>query len=302
MNNVIQLAELQFDKEFQADINMQEHKKAETYKGEYNRFSKWCKDNGKQIEFDSVSKYLYEAIKGINRKQGVRLNTFNRISAALSFYLNYKHGIRFTDEQKEVIGKLRQMYNQADYIQAKGYKPTTAAQNKNEVLDLINKYDTNNKTDIRIRAICLVNLISMNRPSEMVLLKVKDFDLVNNMVFVPLVKQGEPFNKRLTLECVQAIKKYIKTFNLNDDDYFVGKCNKYGNYTSSELDPNVYGKHIKRWLNGLAPYSLRKTQITSMYNNGADVTKIALQSGHKNQETITKHYLNIDKSHLDEYL
>ena len=302
MSNVIQLAEFKTDKEFQNDINLEEHKKAKTYEGEYNLFIKWCNDNNKQIDFDSVSKYLYEAIKGTDGKQGVRLSTFNRKSAALTFYFNYKHGIRFTDEQKEIIKKLRQMYKQPEYIELKGHKPKTSAQNKNEVLDLINKYDTNNKTDIRIRAICLVNLITANRPSEMILLKVKDFDLVNNMVFVPLVKQGEPFHKRLTLECVQAIKKYIKTFNLKDDDYFVGKCNKYGNYTSAELDANVYNKHIKRWLNGLAPYSLRKTQITSMYNNGADFTKIALQSGHKNQETITKHYLNIDKSHLDEYL
>ncbi|MEG0694173.1 MAG: site-specific integrase [Erysipelotrichaceae bacterium] len=297
MNNVIKLADLQMDKEFQNDIDKQEHKKAEVYKGEYNLFIKWCKDNNKQIEFDSVSRYLHEAIK----VQGVRLNTFNRKSAGLSFYLNYAHGIRFTDEQKEVIKKLRQMYKQPEYIELKGHKPTTSAQNKNEVMELINKYDTDKKTDIRIRAISLVNLITANRPSEMVLLKVKYFDLVNNKVFVPLVKQGEPFEKRLTLECVNAIKKYIKAFNLEDDDYFVGKCNKYGNYTSAELDSNVYSKHIKRWI-GIVPYSLRKTQITSMYNNGADVTKIALQSGHKNQETITKHYLNIDKSHLDEYL
>lgn len=57
------------------------------------------------------------------------------------------------------------------------------AENQNDVLRLIERYDTNKKSDIRKRAICLINLITANRPSEMVRLKIRDFDLPNRSVW-----------------------------------------------------------------------------------------------------------------------
>lgn len=65
------------------------------------------------------------------------------------------------------------------------------AENQEEVIALINKFNTNNKSEIRKRAICYLNLITANRPSEMVRLKVSDIDLINRKVWVMLKKQGE---------------------------------------------------------------------------------------------------------------
>ena len=39
-----------------------------------------------------------------------------------------------------------------------------------------------------------------------------------------------------------------------------------------------------------------------MYENGADITTIAKQSGHKSLETITKHYLEVNDTTVDKFL
>ena len=65
------------------------------------------------------------------------------------------------------------------------------AENQQDVLRLIDRYDTNKKSDIRKRAICLVNLITANRPSEMVRLKMSDFDLEKHSVWVMMKKMPD---------------------------------------------------------------------------------------------------------------
>lgn len=54
---------------------------------------------------------------------------------------------------------------------------------KKELMDTLNSLHT------REKATCLVNLITTNRPSEMVRLKISDFDLKNKSVYVYLKKQ-----------------------------------------------------------------------------------------------------------------
>lgn len=271
-------------------------KKLNDYKGEYVLFVKWCKDSNLQIDFDSMEQYLLNAVT----IQGVKMNTYNRKRAALKFYLENVHDLKQTDEQLNNLKLIRDLYKTEDYMR-KAQVEGVRAEAKKDVMDIINKYDTNKGVDIRKRAICLVNLITANRPSEMVRIKIGDFDLDKYEVNVMLKKQGTMFMKQLTLECVQAIKKYIETFELNEDDYFIGRCDKHGHYETQMLDENVYSKHIKRWL-GFAPYTLRKTQVTSMYNNGASLPDIASQTGHKSLQTITDHYLKIEKKSIQKYL
>ncbi|TQR38186.1 hypothetical protein C7Y47_02720 [Lysinibacillus sphaericus] len=139
---------------------------------------------------------------------------------------------------------------------------------KEEALSLIEKFNTDKPEDIRIYAICLVNLITANRPSEMVRLLVKDFDFPRREVAVKLIKQKTLHRKPLTMEALFAVQRYISSFKLISDDYFVGKVDKWGNYSSIQINSNTYRQNIKKWIN-VAPYTLRKTQITSMHRNKA---------------------------------
>lgn len=270
--------------------------KKEMYAPDFNKFLEFCEIENRQANFDSMEKYLHNAIT----EQGIKQSTFNRRAAGVSFYLKDVLNEQQSDIQKNRLKVIRQLYNTEKYLRLKPMRGVRA-ERQEEVLALINKYETNKKVDIRKRAICFVNLITANRPSEMVRMKVSDFDLANRTVWVMMKKQGDMKEKKLTLECAKAIDKYIILFKLSADDYFVGATDKWGNYTSRMITERSYNRLIHDWL-GFAPYTLRKTQITHMHKQKADLATIAKQSGHKSLQTITTHYLEVNTSDVEDYL
>lgn len=277
-------------------IQAMKKKKLDMYKPDFNLFRVFCEKNFLALNFDSLELYLHELIT----QQHVRLSTFNRRFAGVKYWLVNQYGLQMTNEQESGVKMLRSLYNEEDYLRLKSMRGIRA-EKQTDVLRLIDRYDTGKKSDIRKRAICLVNLITANRPSEMVRLKVSDFDLENRTVQVMMVKQGDMKEKRLTLECVQAVKDYIKACELIADDYFVGAADKWGNHTSRQISEVSYNQAIQSWL-GFAPYTFRKTQITAMYQKGADIPTITKQSGHKSHQTIMEHYINLRSDDVDEYL
>lgn len=271
-------------------------KKLDMYHPDYKLFKQFCEKHFLLKNFDSLELYLHELVT----QHHVRLSTFNRRLAGIKYWLLNESRLQMTIEQEVSIKALRSLYNEEEYLRLKPMRGVRT-EKQSDVLCLIDRYDTDKKSDIRKRAICLVNLITANRPSEMVRLKVDDFDLENRMVRVMIVKQGEMKEKRLTLECVQAIKNYITACKLAADDYFVGAADKWGNHTSRQISEVSYNQAIQSWL-GFAPYTFRKTQITAMYQKGADIPTIAKQSGHKSHQTIMEHYINFHTDDVDEYL
>ncbi len=271
-------------------------KKADVYKPDFQLFERFCSKHYLGVDFESLIVYLHDSVT----KAKVRLSTFNRRAAGVKYWLKNVHGISPTGEQELEITMLRKLYSTEDYLRLKSMHGVQV-EKQSDVLRLIDRYDTAEDKDIRIRAICLVNLYTANRPSEMVRLKVSDFELDKRTVHVQLIKQGEMARKRLTLEAVQAVKKYIIRFNLQPDDFFVGKIDKWGNYTSAQIKEDSYNSMIKKWLD-FPPYTFRKTQITTMYKNGADIPTIAKQSGHKSAQTIMQHYIKLHAEDVDEFL
>ncbi|MDM5333983.1 tyrosine-type recombinase/integrase [Ureibacillus composti] len=272
-------------------------KKKAYYSGEFKLFEKWCTKNLYKPDVHSIDKYLLHEVE----EKKIRLGTLNRKVAALRFDFEEDKGITFTESLNETIQSLRQLYNFEPYLEKKGIEPFTYALQKEEAIQLIEQYKTEEKKDIRIYAISLVNLITANRPSEMVRLQIKDFDFKSQEVSVKLVKQKTVHKKRITLECVNAVKEYIEKFELSPDDYFVGRTNRWGQYDSVQINEETYRQNIHKWLK-IAPYTLRKTQITSMYRKKADLATIARQSGHKSIQTITEHYIKLDSTDLDEFI
>ncbi|MEB2282580.1 site-specific integrase [Lysinibacillus xylanilyticus] len=297
--SVIRLNHFQYEKRIQEIKALTKEKKRNDYEGEFNLFKKWCSINHFAIDFYGADKYLLHEVEV--EVKGIRLNTLNRKVAALRFYLSEINGYNEPDAFNDSIQALRDLYNFEPYLEKKGINPVTFAMQKEEALSLIEKFNTDKPEDIRIYAICLVNLITANRPSEMVRLLVKDFDFSRREVAVKLIKQKTLHRKRLTMEALFAVQRYISSFKLISDDYFVGKVDKWGNYSSIQINSNTYRQNIKKWIN-VAPYMLRKTQITSMHRNKADLATIARQSGHKSVQTISEHYIKLDSTDLDDYI
>lgn len=294
--NLFSLHQFRMSQETEQSIQQVKNKRLEMYQSDFQQFKVFCDKNLLPINFDSLELFLHDLIT----VKKVRLSTFNRRLAGVKYWLMNKYHQQQTLGQEDRIRLLRQLYNEETFLRLKPQRGVRA-ENQNDVLRLIDRFDTNKKADIRKRAICLVNLITANRPSEMVRLRVNDFDLENRSVHVMMVKQGEMKEKRLTLECVQAVKKYIQTCELQSDDFFVGAADKWGNHTSRLIHEDSYSQSIHNWL-GFAPYTFRKTQITAMYQKGADIPTIAKQSGHKSHQTIMEHYINLKTSDVDEFL
>lgn len=270
-------------------VQEQIDKKSKMYESDFKRFQQYAEQQDLELSFETLEAYLLHTVK-----TGLKLSTFNRRSASVKHFLVHELGQVETDDSKQTIAMIRQKYNDVDYAEGKQVNGQVA-QPKDEVLAMIDKLDT------RAKAIALFNLITACRPSEMVTIQVKHIDLKNRSVNVYLKKQKEWHTKRLTLEAVNAIKDYINAYCLELESYLVGKVDKYNNYTSVQVSDIAYRKSIHKWL-GFAPYTLRKTQVSAMHEAGADLATIAKQSGHKNLETINKHYLSVNDRTIDKYL
>ncbi|OCS85008.1 tyrosine-type recombinase/integrase [Caryophanon tenue] len=292
---IIHLHPSLLQKQAEADLQKIQDKRRDRYKYDMKHFVLFCDEHMLAHTYDSLKLYLHHSIT----QQRIKFSTFERRLAGIKFHLK-ADGQQPTEQQLEDIRLLRDLYNQPEYLRLKP-QIGQRAEKQDEVLRLIDRFDTDDSLDIRIRAICLVNLITACRPTEMVRIQLKDFDLRARTVWTMQTKQGSMVEKRLTLECIQAVDRYIRTFSLQPEHFFVGKVDKWGHYHSTKVHESSYNRMITKWL-GFAPYTFRKTQITSMYNKGADIPTIAKQSGHKSHQTIMEHYIQVRKEDVDEFL
>lgn len=293
--NIVRLHPTLLQKKAADDVQKMQDKRRDRYKYDIKHFIAFCDEQFLPQNYNSLKLYLHHSLT----VQRIKYSTFERRLAGVKFHLK-SLGQQPTEIELEEIRLVRALYNEPDYLRLKP-QVGQRAEKQDEVLRLIDRFDTDDPSDIRIRAICLVNLITACRPTEMVRIQMKDFDMQSRTVWIMQTKQGSMVEKRLTLECVQAIERYRRTFDLQPDHYFVGKMDKWGHYHSVKMHESSYHRSTKKWL-GFAPYTFRKTQITSMYNKGADIPTIAKQSGHKSHQTIMEHYIQVQKDDVDKFL
>lgn len=288
-NNIVDLQRLQQDKQLQNLLD-KGRKIPARYTGDIKRFLAYIEQTKQEEGITALLNYLAHGLD----VQKVKKSTFERRLAAAKKYLSVTHGITFNEQQQAQLAQLRKLYTLEEYKEQTHVKGQTAA-DKVEVMAMIEKLDK------REKAIALVNLITANRPSEMVRLKISDFDLVGRSVRVYLPKQKEWHNKRLTQEAVKSVKDYVKAYKLQPGDFFVTRERQDERYKNKPLGELAYNRLIHKLL-GFAPYTLRKTQVTAMHEAGADLPTIAKQTGHKSLETISKHYLSVNDKTVDKYL
>lgn len=279
------------DRAFREIVQLQEDRLLKKYEGDMKRFGMYCEKQGRPLNYQSVAAYMTHTILNERRKQ----STFDRRLAAIKKHLGIIYNIHPTTEDLKGLRALRRYYNEDDFARLKAMVGQPR-EDKPELMQFIDE-----RLDVRMKAIALVNLITANRPSEMTRLQIHDFDLKSRTVLVHLKKQGEVKRKHLTMEVVQAIRAYIKEYDLTGDDYFVAKLTKHGTVIPGKMTEVGYNKLIQKHLN-FAPYTFRKTQITSMHENGASLPLIAKQSGHKSLQTITDHYLDLSDAEIVKYL
>lgn len=265
------------------------------YKHDIKNYRAYIEHTHQSLSDSSMYDYLYYSIT----EEKVKKTTFEKRLAAIKKLLKIEQGLTFLNDEAYLkeTAYLRSLFNQEEYArqkQVKGKKPVDAVALK-EALD---------RLDVRGRAICLVNLVTGNRPNEMVALQIRDFDLQSRTVDVYLKKQKTFKTKRITEEVAQAVRAYIDEYKLKPDDYFVGQiiANQYGKkYRSKHVLERSYLNDLNKWT-GLCGYNFRKTLVTDMHEKGADLATIAEQTGHRSLDTISKHYLSVSDKTIDKFL
>lgn len=265
------------------------------YKHDIKNYRAYIEHTHQSLSASSMYDYLYYSIT----EEKVKKTTFEKRLAAIKKLLKIEQGLTFLNDEAYLkeTAYLRSLFNQEEYArqkQVKGKKPVDAVALK-EALD---------RLDVRGRAICLVNLVTGNRPNEMVALQIRDFDLQSRTVDVYLKKQKTFKTKRITEEVAQAVRAYIDEYKLKPDDYFVGQiiANQYGKkYRIKHVLERSYLNDLNKWT-GLCGYNFRKTLVTDMHEKGADLATIAEQTGHRSLDTISKHYLSVSDKTIDKFL
>lgn len=257
---------------------------------DYRLFCTYCENEHKPINEQSFMHYLHYSLK----QQKVKKSTFNRRYFAIK-KLFESNGIPLTDAHKSIVLGLRKQYSSEEHA-AQSAMVGKKAIDSNELLPKIRLMD-----DIRAKAILFVQFYTANRPSEMVLLKIGDFNLPQREVVVYLQKQRKFKSKTLAAECIDALKAYISMYQLADDDYLIGHVHQNGQYNSRSISLPAYYKMLDKWV-GYSAYNFRKSLVSHMHKNGAPVEVIQRQTGHTSSQTIIQHYLNVDKASVDKFL
>lgn len=294
MAEILNFGHLQEDRRTEDLIRRQEEKTLKRYAGDIARFRAFCAERGREENTESLLAYLGHSLEA----ERVKKSTWDRRRAAVKKYLTVVLGQEYTNQTTEQIRQMRKNFTEPEF-RDQGRTEGKAPMEKADLMEQIRGLE-----DPRLKAIVLVNLITANRPSEMVQLRFRDFNLNARSVLVPLSKADGDFHaKRLTQEAVKAVQDYKRFYQLDDDAYFVGRTDRWGHYYSAEITTIAYNNLIRRILgDNVAPYVLRKTQVTAMHEQGADLATIAAQTGHKSLETISKHYLTVGEKTIDKYL
>lgn len=124
---------------------------------------------------ESVLDFLYTSIE----TERVKKTKWEKRLSALIKYFSYEFKIdfKFDEEMNKSLANIRDLYNDemnSNLIKVEGKR----AINKETLFYKVEKLET------REKAICMVNMITANRPNEMVRLKIGHFDLENNSVGV----------------------------------------------------------------------------------------------------------------------
>jgi|GEM_PF-674562 len=279
----------------QQEIIAFENEIPSAYQSDIRAYQKYLVTTDQTTSKESMYDFLDYCIK----EQRIKSSTFEKRICALKRYIivETQNVFQNDDDFKREMKYLRSLFKQEEYS-----KQTIRKGKKALPMDELMKKI--NKLSIRAKAICLVNLITGNRPSEMVRIQIKDFDLEDLSVNVYLKKQKIYEEKRLTLDTVMAIQEYIKKYNLQPKDYLIGSILSNGNhekYISREISTRAYLNDLKKWT-GFTAYNFRKTLVSDMHERGADLATIAKQTGHKSIKTINDHYLKVSNRTVDKFL
>ena len=251
----------------------------ETYNYCLNNFLRYCKKDFKKINKQDIKNYLDKLIN-----KNVSGSTINVNLNALKFLF------------EEILNK--KLTIKIKYSKIPKTLPIFLT--KEEIIKLINAIK-NNKHKLMVKLMYSSGL----RVSELVNLKVKDFDFENNYGWVRKGKGNKDRMFILASSLKDELLNYIKENNLEQDSFIFASYN--GSMSSRSVQEIIKKATRKAKLNkNVHPHTLRHSYATHLIENGYDLTSVQGLLGHNSLETTMvylhmapKKFINV-KSPLDD--
>lgn len=191
----------------------------------------------------------------------------------------------------EIMLRLMIRYNYIDKINFKFSAlktvKTTIPQITKESIEKIINYLKNSNIDRNNKLMFLLILTTGIRTSEVINIKNKNIDLVNNVIKLDFTKNGETRN----IYIVDYLKPLLKE-TMNKKTYLF--YDSHGNQMTANT-VRLFFKHLKQRLNidVLSPHKLRHYYATTIYKKSLDIYLVKDLLGHKSL-SMTQIYLDID--------
>ena len=191
----------------------------------------------------------------------------------------------------EIMLRLMIRYNYIDKINFKFTALKTVKTNidkiSKESIEKIIKYFETANVEKNNKLMFLLILTTGIRTSEVINIKNKNIDLVNNVIKLDFTKNGEPRN----IYIIDQVKPLLEA-TMNSKEYLF--YDSHGNQMTAN-GVRKFFKRLKDTLNIkiLSPHKLRHYYATTIYKKSLDLYLVKDLLGHKSL-TMTQIYLDID--------
>jgi len=171
-----------------------------------------------------------------------------------------------------------------------------------DVKNVLASINSNNPTDIRDYAICMLLAIYGLRRSEVSNLCLDDIDWKNEMIYLKRAKGSKPQTFPLIKSVGDAILKYIKQARPNNcqlRQLFVCRIAPYRPLNGTTIY-QIVSKRLKPVAPSIkhyGPHALRHACATHLINEGVTLKEISDQLGHQGLDT-TRIYSKVDLTNL----
>src|SRR5699024_7000418 len=145
-------------RKYERNKKIEENKKpSEYYRYEIKSFLEFCQSTQQEPDFDSMLDFLDISVS----VEKVKRSTWDKRLYAIKRFILYENLDTFTKSVKNEVSGIRNFYKDEDNVEL-------TRLNGKKHMDKEELLETVRLLDVRERAICLVNLVTACRPSEMV--------------------------------------------------------------------------------------------------------------------------------------
>lgn len=229
----------------------------------------------------SYLNYIYAFIKSVNKHHS-RLN-----SSDIQSYLS-SYEFKSRSQQNQIISALKFMWEKSlgkrylkiDFTRPRKSKTQPLIIDQGEIIRKISEIE-----NIKHKAIIQLTFSTGMRISEVLNLKIEDIDSERMVINIRQAKGKKDRIVKLTGACLCLLREYFKECNPKE---YLFNGQKSGKYSASSCR-NIVKKYIGEKYKF---HTLRHASLTSMIDNGTDVSLVQKIAGH-NRLSTTSLYLHL---------